>query len=136
MNMMKMMKQAADMQKNMARVQEALAAQELEFPAQADRLRQQRGQQNEAGDPQRFRPRQGPKWTIHGDHRRKLTTRRVRVGSSGPHTAAGRTMDHRSGGMWARIQFSASILNAGYGLRGTARSGVRSSSAARWSSRP
>ncbi len=31
MNMMKMMKQAADMQKNMARVQEALAAQELEF---------------------------------------------------------------------------------------------------------
>lgn len=31
MNMMKMMKQAADMQKNMAKVQEALAAQELEF---------------------------------------------------------------------------------------------------------
>lgn len=31
MNMMKMMKQAANMQKNMAKVQEALAAQELEF---------------------------------------------------------------------------------------------------------
>lgn len=30
MNMMKMMKQAADMQKNMARVQEDLASQELE----------------------------------------------------------------------------------------------------------
>lgn len=31
MNVMKMMKQAADMQKNMAKVQESLAAQELEF---------------------------------------------------------------------------------------------------------
>ena len=30
MNMMKMMKQAADMQKNMAKVQDALAAQDLE----------------------------------------------------------------------------------------------------------